>query len=674
MLFGAFALAVLLTLFCASTINHMIEGHIQYSSLKITVLNPRESGVILLERNSGIKNDGNAYSISFDTLQEGLLETNNGFGLKQSDPLGKQLIGSKMGETLRIKVAVRPETNLLFYRHTGGGVVQISHENHLINLDTDVSVGEDEHVIYYYPYQVGDASYLVYIQLFYNAAFAIFFFLAILMLYRFRNFFSFLKKGYNENVLFYLIVFGTFLVLWSLYLLDPGKYQVSPPADAAYYMYPIIHDGDGNITLKAFVDNMYSFRGYLPSMISLGFLVLGTKLGFQPIIAHYAFISIFLGIAFAVGIPRAYQAVRGHKASWMQALSLYVIFCIFFGNDMFFVLSDIPSAIGAATGLAFLTVGLYKGDKTSYFLGGLFMGVACSYRASYALLANITILFLGMNILVKWIILKTTKESSGDLRLEFKDKLKSSFKATLFLVGLVIVLLPQFFINLYKGHHGLYPYDIIWGLDSVQGYPVSLTESSIDHGLQSYYFGQPKGLDEQMAETIQGVFPNKSLKHKDVVYIALKKPLDFSTIVVKKAFWGLDKQPGGTYVGARIQSEAFFNVYRSLNYLTWLGAAYVLFKADKGKGQYLSLNVKASIAMILMITLLPQALMHIEYRYFVFPLLLLEFIFVYFSLERVGLDTEGNGNQLGVNSIMFIILGLILLHGVHLTFVSNFLS
>lgn len=658
----------LTTLLLAPEISRLSLWNLRETEVTVT-LQPQEKVRIAVTDNLafGEERVSPSASLSFEELEKRVVRS-SGFEIVKGEDGLASFQGTAPRSSITFLLPQRPETHISFLPQPEGGIVEVSaYQGRTVTIDTGL---QEEPVFRYYPFSFGQTKYLLANSiLLYTGVF-------LASLVAWSLILAFVRKfapgnpgtrAVDSRLLFLLILGGTFLVLCLEYFLHKELYQVAFPQDAYYYLHPIAEGGDGGFSLEVFIENLYSFRGYFPSALSLMFLKIGELSGIGPMVFHFLFISFLAALTFGVALPRAYEAWRGRKSTWFQSAGLYFLFLVFYGNDLFFTLSDAPSTFGAIAGLSFLLWGVQGGGWWKYVLAGILIGLGGAYRASYSLLANLVL--AGIFLWILWSVwkyhTKGTKRECNKISIEISKPLQALF----FPLGLMLILWPQIFINQYKGLSGLYPADVNYAYDNRQQQYLSLTEYSVHHGLQGYYFGQPLGKDQQMNETLYAVFPGKLLSKYDDLHLLVKDPLGFGTILLKKAFWGFNKNPGGTYLPSRISSEGFNNLYRSLNYGMIIISLYYLYRR-KERDSLLPDKVRWPVLGLLAITAGPQLLLHIEWRYFMFPHLLLMFLFAYFFTESLGGGEEGRWKPGHILTLALLILGA---NAIHFTMLENFL-
>lgn len=667
LLLSLLILGGLTTLLLAPEIQKLSLWNLREGEVTVT-LRPQEELRIVITDNLTDSEDrvSPAASLSFQELEERVVRSNGFRVVEEEGSFSFQ--ADAPGSSITFLLLQRPESHLSFQPQSEGGIVEVATaQGRTVTIDTGL---QEEPIFRYYPFSFGQTKYLLANSiLLYLGAFlaSLAAWSVILVIFKKVSQGGAGVRYFNGPVLFLVILLGTFLVLCLEYYLHPQGYQVAFPQDAYYYLHPMAEGGDGAFSLRVFIENLYSFRGYFPSALSLVFLYAGNILDIGPMVFHYFFISFLAALVFGLAIPRAYEAWRGRKPSWLQAGGLYILFLFFYGNDLFFTLSDIPSSLGALGGLSFLLWAIRKRKAWAYILAGLLIGLAAAYRASYSLLANI--ILAGIAI---WLLRELWVWGKG-LFLLHKDQDRKGLiraqTALLFPLGLLLILWPQIYINDFKGLGGIYPKDVGYAYDTIQQEQLSLTEFSVHHGLQSYYFAQPLGKDQQMNHITQSSFPGKILSKYDDLHLLVKDPLGFGTILLKKAFWGFNKSPGGTYMGARIPSEGFANLYRSFNYSMIIIGLYLLYRR-KDRETLLPDKVRWPVLGLFAITAGPQLLLHIEWRYFMFPHLLFMFLFAYFFLETL---EEGGWKRWKPGHVLGLALLVLGANAIHFTMLENFL-
>lgn len=556
-----------------------------------------------------------SWSSIIDNVQE-----NKGFTLVTGDKKFENFSyfeADSEGACIIFRVPVYPTTS--FTVLVGDNQYGISIENSAGEKIRDIGIGENYSDEGYLCCAVFSAKDYGYIFLQYFITYAILFIFILLVLVIFWRMFLYILHNWSfcsklsPLIMFFLIAGFQFIYVSIRYFINPGAYEVTEMADAYYYMHPIVRNPDGQISIKTFVDGMYAFRGYIPSIIAAVCNSISARSGINIMLFYFILYAVISAFTFAVCMPLLYESLTDNKATNVSVLLSYVLFFIFWEGFLCFYLSDIPAALFAVCAIAFGSYGIRGGKKERiyYLFSGLFIGMAGGYRSAYSIVAY------GL-----WVVIIIRKVCACRKKGAAKEKLlKPMLPVLMFGIGAIIILLPQFLINVYKGHIGFFPFNSGWKIDAHTGSIMTLTESSFTEGLHRYNFMGSDNGDKQLWLIDSMFCTNRYYSIKEILYLLLTHPLEFIVGYCKKLFWAMSASSETIYTPG--PSVVIRDFMRMLNYFL---VGTMLYALGRGKNNlYASKKIKILYILGAALTIFPQAILHIERRYFLFYFLLIYF-------------------------------------------------
>lgn len=391
-------------------------------------------------------------------------------------------------------------------------------------------------------------------------------------------------------------------------------FQVGEGADAYYYMNPDIWDDLGHFSLEKTAAYLFSFRGYFTIVVAVVTNTLSQLSGIEPIYFYFIYYGVVIAFAFVNGMPKLYKYLTGRQATNGMCFLCYIVFFMFWSNFFFYALTDIPAAMFAILGVAWLLEGTKAEKNWHIFWGSIFIGISINYRNAYNYVLYFTILWMVLEMIqkkkVKTFHLKKMIGICGCL-----------------VCGIVLISCPQAMINYARGHIGLFTYDAGWVYDAHSGYVISAVEADFTNALHRYgIFSSPPNRDMQLFQIDQMFYADKYYSMGDMLYLVLANPLQFLLGYAKKVFWAMCIGIEGVY-GA-IPFPDYVQVFVRLFNFYLIGNFIYVFICDKASN---ILNVKSRLWFLGMgiVTVGLQGVMHIEKRYFLFYLLLIYFMNVF---------------------------------------------
>lgn len=452
---------------------------------------------------------------------------------------------------------------------------------------------------------------------------------------------------YNPRIIF-LCLFGIQMLYTCIfYFVNPDNYAVSGMADAYYYMSPETQtaflDDNGMFSWDLFFQNSYSHRGYFPIFLSMLFNKIGGILGWNPMIFQFLFTTAVSVSGCCIALPMIYEFFTGKKPKNISIIIGWLIFAVFWDSHFFYVLSDIPSAMFGLLALAFSLRMLKSFKWQEFLLAGVFWGLASAYRAAYGYLIKLilaVVLVLG--------IIKAVRENKKKIKELLKSVGKTVLNCGIMVLGIVIIMSPQLYINIQKNHISLFPYQSVGSYSTVDNAYQTFRLGSI----LNYKFMKRAYLDEQMNAIWRPYFTDEKsvrLTPYDAAYVVSGRPVEFSVAMVKKLFYAL------SYDGERVYDNniAPFILRSGKYFLNYTILGFFLLCMFKKKNIklhpkyfYLTFGIVASLMLIVQV-----AMFHVEERYYMLVYMLLYFYFAYFGMDVL---QEKSKQKLSANDMKFV--------------------
>lgn len=475
----------------------------------------------------------------------------------------------------------------------------------------------------------------------YLAIFVLLFFIFAVIAYFYRRYVAANRYMTQFHPLFVgMLIAGLYIGYAALqYHFHQELFQVGEGADAYYYMNPDIWDEMGYFSLEKAAAYLFTFRGYFTIIVAVAANKLSSLLGIQPIYFYFVYYGIVTAFAIVNGMPKLYQYFTGRKASDRMCLLMYAVFFLFWNNFYFYALTDIPAAMFAVLGIAWMLEGGREEKHRKVFLGSIFLGISLNYRNAYNYVLYFMILWLTAELIQK-------KKAGASVGIK-----KIAGLAGYVAAGIIVVSWPQAAINFARGHIGLFTYDGGWSYDPHSGNVISALEADLTNGLHKYnIFSKTPNKDMQLFQIDQNYYADKYYSMGDMLYIILANPLQFLMGYAKKVFWAMCIGIESAY-GA-VEFPYYVQIFVKLLNFYLLGNFFYLCFSEKVRKVF---NVKSRLWFwgMGLATAGLQGLVHIEKRYFLFVLLLIYFanIFIFGGYLE---DGKGRRQKLSCNYVVGI--------------------
>lgn len=376
------------------------------------------------------------------------------------------------------------------------------------------------------------------------------------------------------------------------------------------------------------------FRGFMSAWIPVLCIRLGSLLSIPGEIFWITYLCLIHTAAFGIGLPYIYEYLTNKKAKSYQLIGIVLVYLPFWGCLLMAKLSD-------AGGLCFFILGISayckcKNEKKAVyaFISGACFAVSISYRMAYKHGLYSFILLAAVLFIIRLM----------------KDKGSIEWKRILpvvgaFCLGILITSAPQIVSNAELGVISPFPYNPK-GSDG-----TSFAGGSASGSLNgSLVFGYPYGAYDQSLKAISERFGAQSYDgawSMDAILCMLSSQwMDTMVFMAKKLFFGMSIMKSiayGSLITGYMQQRypyshnSDFAMIPMLNYLLIGACIFTLAACWKE----ITKKEKIFWAVMLFSLVLPQTLVHVEWRYF-----FIGYIFVYYmvffvllsSMEKLAAD------------------------------------
>lgn len=619
-----FFLSIVISCCMFTFVNQLTEKLLPFDTVKLTIIQEDDrplNEIWLYDPKNTIKED-------FKNIQDfstGIWDYRDTIEDGYSEDMAVSY-GQNVGSSITLNMVKSPTSFLKFWANINSGVVNIEANGVVstIDLNSDLDGGE---IKYFYPFQDSTTA-LAMKALVYIGIVLIVFFIIISSCYIIgRNAVGTIVIPYLHNEYKYITTIFLFVLI---YLYNITKYIRGIPnylafGDQVYYWNtnPDFY-GSG---LKNAIMQMVSFRGYLSNLMPYLSQCMERVTKIDASFFYLAFMAIVTALLLGYIMPKIYELLTGKKANYYQVLIFFLIFVFFWRGLFYTVLMDLLSTTCL---FAFILCILYfiQNHKSRYaFVAGLMISSAVMYRLNYMIFLKCFCVAVGITLIV--MISRKYRSIANENWYLLK---KYMLGIIVFLLGIVLVAVPQYVINSYHGHVGLFPYDQP-GSWVDEGH--TLAEYSASYAF-SYLAGYPYPIqDAQISSIRQYNYQNMddTLNINQILDAYASKPLDALHTIIKKGFTGFDLKIHLSYPSFNYQFNSFFYCFSMINYII-LGSA--LFALINKRLRCLFFNKKEYVLLgaIFSIIILPQTFVHVEWRYFL-PGYVLIYYIVSFKLGLV---------------------------------------
>jgi len=320
------------------------------------------------------------------------------------------------------------------------------------------------------------------------------------------------------------------------------------------------------------LEMLYSFRGYVLPLLTFLARGAGRVLGLEGVLVFVLMLAAIYTAFFVWTVPRILCWLTGREARPYEILAIFALTGFFWLGWFTWLLSDLLAMCALLTGLTLLLDGIQSRRWLNLLLGGLFMGVAINCRPNY---------IVGLVASFALILYYLLKERST-LSLVALSR-KAVLIASLYLLGVVLVSLPQAQINWQQFHkaslfpfassnpnsygletHGTFlEYSLAYGRLRTQGWPYPYPNHFGISSLYRYFGLDPVKLHDYVAA-------GEMLKQHGGMNLGLylrltfRYPLESVLNLFLTTFAGLNNQsfepyPVNWHAGLPVAWFSFFN-------------------------------------------------------------------------------------------------------------------
>lgn len=322
------------------------------------------------------------------------------------------------------------------------------------------------------------------------------------------------------------------------------------------------------------IETLFSFRGYLMSLLAFLARELGRLLGLEGVLVYVLALAVLYTLFFVWTVPRVIRWLAGRAARPYEVLAVFALTGFFWLGWFTWLLSDLLSAAALLTGLFLLLDGIAKRRWFALVMGGVCMGIAINCRPNY-----LVALAASFGLILYYLL----KERSL-LRPGFSSFAgRAAWVAGLYLLGVVLISLPQAEINWRQFHKvSLFPFasnnpnasglemhgtflegSLAFGRLKTLGWPYP-NPNRIGLSTLYRYFGlDPVALHDYIAAGDM-LREHGGLSLPLYLDLVRRYPLEYTVDLFLKTFTGLNNQSFEPYpvnwrAGPQVAVFAFFN-------------------------------------------------------------------------------------------------------------------
>lgn len=617
-----FFLSVIICSMMYSWVNPLVDRLMPIKSITLTVnATDRETNEIWLNDDSS---GNNLFSACVSDADSSMWEYRDAEEYQYS---ANTLLsyGDNEGATFTITAPVKSNSYLMFWRHMGCGEVTIDVDGKEYIVDTQSDPGN-----YYrfYPFQ---DSYLPFIAR--AIVYAILIPLTFCIFIAIYHYVTSRKKqcilSKYEFKLWYIFPLWLILYLYALMQYKIGIPNYLVFGDQIYYwLGDLFKQNNWNPFTTDWAEYVAtltaSFRGYWCNMFPSLAQTAGNWFHVDPVcfylLAPSAAIAWLTGYIF----PAIYSLSSQKKASILHVLISLAIILFFWNGTLTAILTDLVAVVFFLNGIlfAFKFIELLKWKYA--FGAGLCLSIACNYRTAYQYGIYIFIIVL---FVVKVHQLESVKVLWKSLKGRKKQFKKFFIGLLYFICAFLIVAFPQYRINQVKGHQGFLPYDFegAWVLGNDPADTTHL-EAHANNALNQVYTGYPYPVTDEQMHVIGDQLYNRDdfLQIPQIFTAYATSPLESLQYVAKKILLAFDIKTNIIYPNLLPWNTTPGMIFSFLNYFILISALYIFCTGKDIKKFERLLIIMAVLGLIL-----PQMIVHVEWRYFIATYFLLYYFFVY---------------------------------------------
>ena len=232
-----------------------------------------------------------------------------------------------------------------------------------------------------------------------------------------------------------------------------------------------------------------------------------------------------------------------------------------------------------------------------------------------------------------------------------------------FILGIVLVCLPQVKINYEKGHIGLFTFDRkgSWSYEinndltkSNETLADELMNDSLTHSFIGWPYAKPDATAQKIKKNFSGDI-NTRISLIQGISAYTVNPIDSIIIIVKKIFLGLNIKTPDVYPETPYRSNSNSYIFSLLNYFI-IATSFYFIGNKKIKKILFSKKEIILGSVLILLYILPQLLFHVEWRFYIILYLMNYYIFS-FKIEEYLRDKENDKRVY----LKFVTMSIILL-------------
>ncbi len=426
-------------------------------------------------------------------------------------------------------------------------------------------------------------------------------------------------KKYKFFILFYFTIlaydFIHFISWKNIYIGDAQYYWMAGDA---------FLNESGSFSLLNYFDNwpylnwgFKTFRGYLVPLITLLIRQTGTVLNVNCYVIYFLISAFIYSFAFDILFPKLYETISEKKCSSLSKVTLFLIFFTIWRGYFYFLLLDLYFLIASVGAFYYMIIFMKKNGEISfndYFFWGVILTINTQLRPNGVFLFYVVV----------FVILFTL----------FKNSFFPLKKLIIFILGILLIGIPQMiiffdaglgFMLIPKGDVGFLLTSVTMNWINLTAYPFTLFDTNGIEVLNKYFAHKDIIIGKQSFKS------NYFTSVFDIFSLWACYPVESIKNFILKLFCGMDirfSNPYPVWNGNIEKLEILFSMV--LTYCSnFLGifSIYSLFKKSK-------LNFYEIFFFgIITIQVLLQALLHIEWRYFILGYFLIYFFVSYYFID-----------------------------------------
>lgn len=539
--------------------------------------------------------------------------------------------------TLEVKKA--PNTKITFYKIGISDKILVKSKKNSQVLDISLYKAED--IIDYFPFQESK------ILIIYSSIFYLLF--SIVIFYIIKSICLVVEKikvkKYKLNSFFYeytplkivLLIYGLIVLYVSVrfFINKLPKVDLLKGADENYYwkLGGYLKNRDFDSLYK----DTYVVRGYVTYVLAAFSQIIGDVFHIQKLSRwiYYLINNMFISLLLGYILPELYRKLNNKKVKNYQILLLFIIFTIFWKAAYYTVLSDFLGITFLLWSiLNFLNYISYHKKRYAIFTG-IFLAIASLYRQNYKLGVYLIILLYFIDMGYSYLKNKSFL------------KMKKSF-LLYFILGIVLVCLPQIKINYEKDHIGLFTFDRkgSWSYEinhdltkSNETLADELMNDSLTHSFIGWPYAKPDVTAQKIKKNFSGNVDTR-ISFMQGISAYTVNPIDSLIIIGKKIFLGLNIKTPDVYPESSYKSNSSSYIFSLLNYFI-IATSFYFIGNKKIKKILFSKKELILGSVLILLYILPQLLFHVEWRYYIMLYLMSYYIFS-FKIEEYLKNKENN--------------------------------